>query len=1062
MFWSTDHSIRHHRKPLVIMLERFNQGKSIGKSMLKTAHDVQMRGTKNSQFNGQQLDKIISTNTNFHLLRQMPAHDVLDRIVALRSSLNQQTLATGRPTMSLPAAVKNVGANVALRQAEGVYMYQLPRQSSEQTKLAFSNRTIWVKTFNPSVTSENAKDGEVFRLSFRYQQNKGVQSQRKRSSKRYATRQAAEEAMFDVRVSFESKGTKEALLAVLEGEADLEPMPKKRSSADSSPAPETKQKKRRTMRYDHAARSSSVPNCNPSGPGDIDANSLAAAIGDVDDLKDIATVLNKRYRHWLEKEARDADKKVLESALEKDEWWKLMPFGEDVEVQADATDTDKKKLLCQAKCVLKALNLYGGEHDENGNVSYTWREACADAVESLMEKFNGQTVERWYIKFRCKSGEEDQERRFPLSQTGKKSNGTVCPFTLPSKRHDGDDNEDADDEGLVGHEYQKEILEFRHWFDENQSIMSVEKARMWYETKIAELMAIDSSFMATYRIKSIAPLSVYVAKCWMRKMGVEYCRQSKNYYVKRHESEKAKGQRVVYIPWSFGIELRELCWVQLTEEQIIEIASKVDTSDDDDDGTATAAAAAAATGSGRSAPTTAVTRDAIVKHMKDNATRTGRIEGEKVWEFHADDFVELHEIANREEFGGKKSIAFPEDEKVAMIHGHDESIYSQNNQTFSGYVRDDQTLLRTKGNGFNQVASATCSRSCGWGMRHYLSTLSEEQLEEARDHCNRLHRQGKQYHPLIQEWSADLLKSRNGGVDKKEFSKEEFTVTINPAVRYLNAGNGPGREGNWNLAHFLIQFEDFRDFLFALFPDPNNETQCEFDQYIEVDQSTSHCAALPEALNPGNMNHSWVPHGGPRRIIRDSVIPDPILPDTKYTGDFVPTIDGPDGTKVEHPKRVRPGDTVVYQFVQGDPMPFNPGKEAPPEQDEPIPGKFLKNRKYTKEQLWNMILENSPLQNMPGKDAKEASLVALQNLAQQAGLPIKREGPLRIRRQGPRHDRVLISPRVHRSRHQKGTIEGRMRRDSRKSYRLQDGAHSHANYRQGHWFGGCHDPHLPL
>ena len=32
-----------------------------------------------------------------------------------------------------------------------------------------------------------------------------------------------------------------------------------------------------------------------------------------------------------------------------------------------------------------------------------------------MEKFNGQTVEHWYIKFQCKSGEEDQERRFPLS-----------------------------------------------------------------------------------------------------------------------------------------------------------------------------------------------------------------------------------------------------------------------------------------------------------------------------------------------------------------------------------------------------------------------------------------------------------------------------------------------------------------------------------------------------------------------------------------------------------------------------------------------------------------------
>ena len=607
-----------------------------------------------------------------------------------------------------------------------------------------------------------------------------------------------------------------------------------------------------------------------------------------------------------------------------------------------------------------------------------------------MERFNGPTVERWYIKFRCKSGDEDQERRFPLSKTGKQSNGTICPFTLPSKRDDAEEDENADDEGLVGHEYQKEILEFRRWFDENQSVMSVDKARIWYEAKIAELM-IDLSFMATYRIKSISPLSLYVAKCWMRKMGVEYCRQAKNYYVKRHESKKAKGQRAVYIPWSFAMEIRELCWVQLTEEQIVEVATKVDTSDDDDDGTATAVTAAAAgMSSGVSAPTIAL--DDIVKHMKESATRTGRIGGKKVWEFHADDFEELHEIANREKFGGKKSIAFPEGEKAAMIHGHDESMYAQNNQTLSGYVRDGQTIMQSKGNGHNEMASSTCDRNCGWGMRHYLSTLSEEQLEEARNRCNSLHRRGKQYHPLIQEASADILQSRTTGMNKKEFSKEEFTVTNNPAIRYLRAGNGPGREGNWNMAHFMIQFEDFRDFMFAIFPDPDDETQCEFDMYLEVDQSTAHCTVLPEALNPSNMNHGPGNKGGQKKMmIRDSVIPDPIPPDTKYIGEFVPTVDGPDGTKVEHPKRVRPGDTVVYQYVQGDPIPFNPGKEAPPEQDEPILGAFRKGIKYTKDQLWNMILENNPLQNMPGRTAKDASLVQLQNIAQQAGISIKRD-----------------------------------------------------------------------
>mmetsp|Transcript_17371 Transcript_17371/g.49730 ORF Transcript_17371/g.49730 Transcript_17371/m.49730 type:complete len:310 (+) Transcript_17371:3-932(+) len=230
-------------------------------------------------------------------------------------------------------------------------------------------------------------------------------------------------------------------------------------------------------------------------------------------------------------------------------------------------------------------------------------------------------------------------------------------------------------------------------------------------------------------------------------------------------------------------------------------------------------------------------------------------------------------------------------------------------------------------------------------------------------------------------------------MNKKEFGKEEFTVTSNPAIQYLRAGNGAGREGNWNMAHFFIQFEDYRDFMFALFPDPNNESDCEYALYLEVDQSTAHCTALPEALNPGNMNHGMGTKGDRKRMIRDSVMPDSIPPGTKYIGDFVPTVDGPDGTKVEHPRRVHPGDTVVYKFMPGDPVPFNPGREAPPEQDEPIPGKFYKDKKYTKEQLWNRILENNPHQKMPGRSAKEASAVELQNIAQQAGIPIKRDVP---------------------------------------------------------------------
>lgn len=306
-------------------------------------------------------------------------------------------------TMSLAGAVKNVGANVALRQAESLHKLSRQSAASEKTKLGFSNNPIWVKTFNASITTESQGGKESFRLYFRYQKRqkkRGCKSERKRSSKRYETVQLAEAAMFDERFKMESKQTQEAIMKVLRGEAELDPMPKKRAANDAHSAAGPDRKKRTTMRCDHAARSSGVPNRNPSGPGDIEAEMLAAALSGADDLADVESILHKRYRRWLEKDSRDADRKILGEAHTSGEWWKLMPHGEDIEVRADATDTDQKKLLIQAKCVLKALDTYEAERDEKGNTSYTWRQACSDAVESLMERFNGQTVERWYIQYR--------------------------------------------------------------------------------------------------------------------------------------------------------------------------------------------------------------------------------------------------------------------------------------------------------------------------------------------------------------------------------------------------------------------------------------------------------------------------------------------------------------------------------------------------------------------------------------------------------------------------------------------------------------------------------------
>ena len=350
---------------------------------------------------------------------------------------------------------------------------------------------------------------------------------------------------------------------------------------------------------------------------------------------------------------------------------------------------------------------------------------------------------------------------------------------------------------------------------------------------------------------------------------------------------------------------------------------------------------------------------------------------------HRDQFEELHDFANCEPFGGRKSIAFPRGAQAAMVSGHDESMYAQNNQTLCGYVRDGFTPLRSKGNGLSEMVSAVINAELGWGMRSYLASLTPEELEAARECFNRLHRRGKQYHPLIQDRAEEILKTTN----KREYSKEEFTITNNPAVRYLKAGNAQGREGNWTFSHFVIQFEDYRDFMFSLFPHPDDETKCEYKLYLEIDQSTNHCTARPDALKTDNMRHGWGGRGENKKVIRDSIIPDPIPPGTKYIGEFIPTVPGPNGTTIEHPRRARPGEAVPYLFAPGDPTPFNPGREDPPEQDIPIPDQFHKDRNLTKNELWRSILQNDPNTNMPGRSANDSKVADLRRIAERAGLP---------------------------------------------------------------------------
>lgn len=140
---------------------------------------------------------------------------------------------TSTGTMSLEGAVRSVGLEVALRQADSVH--QLSRRSTSdpdatkvaKMRLAFSNHPTWVKTPNPKVTKEKYKGEEVYRVGFLHQANKGTKNKPFKHSKRHASLQLAEASMCEVRFAKESKSAKTAILKVLSGEAEIEALPKK-------------------------------------------------------------------------------------------------------------------------------------------------------------------------------------------------------------------------------------------------------------------------------------------------------------------------------------------------------------------------------------------------------------------------------------------------------------------------------------------------------------------------------------------------------------------------------------------------------------------------------------------------------------------------------------------------------------------------------------------------------------------------------------------------------------------------------------------------------------------
>lgn len=426
-------------------------------------------------------------------------------------------------------------------------------------RLGMSNDDVWHKTSNPRITQETMGGEIKYRINFNVYPRPSSKAKRMKPSQRYDSRSDAEAAIFNERFRKESACGKEKVMNVL-NRTHTE-IPKIKISA-TDPSDSRPKKKRYTMMSDLKSRTGILPNRNPSSVGDLNPHGLLAR-------KNAATAIaswiskqsgkNKQLRPLNPSSQQEHDMKVLKYALNSDKWFLLIPYGEDEEVQATASTADKSRAIEQGKLVLKALQLYNDKerNQPSSKPPYTWRQACEDSVRTMVSNRSGRTVERWYVEFRNNG---DMIRRFPLSRSGKDKNRLKCPFVPHSP-----DNQS-------GFEYTDVIIDFEKWFRDEQMHMTAAKAAKYYEKVIREKQIAHPDFLSEYKIN--LPLSKHVAASWMKAMGCEYSAVRKMYYVEKHESEKAKLQRKKYISHNFTVELREMCWLQFTHQELESFAKK--------------------------------------------------------------------------------------------------------------------------------------------------------------------------------------------------------------------------------------------------------------------------------------------------------------------------------------------------------------------------------------------------------------------------------------------------------------------------------------------------------
>ena len=246
----------------------------------------------------------------------------------------------------------------------------------------------------------------------------------------------------------------------------------------------------------------------------------------------------------------------------------------------------------------------------------------------------------------------------------------------------------------------------------------------------------------------------------MRSLGFKYAPRKKCYYVDGHERpDNVRYRRKFVHRYLFEYEPRTYRWIQLTEQQVDELAAKEQT------------------------------------FKKEDAFKIKNSDGTFSYEYHVDYSELFVDMVRHLPFGGHLSHRRPPNSKPLIIFGQDESIFRQFAMTKScWYGPDGTTALVPKDDGQGVMISALISREFGYGLPLTKAELQRvNNYRKNRCYCNQ-----------------ESAKNKRGKIEKD-------ALTESPFIRRLEYGSNKG--GYWDYDHMVLQLEDCFDVMRTIHPE---------------------------------------------------------------------------------------------------------------------------------------------------------------------------------------------------------------------------------------------------